>query len=196
MKKIIWIAFFIVFSISFLEAAGIYDDPCINWATQECCCENPNSMFCWWMGYDCNGRWNDQWTQWNNQQNWNTQPSWNTQLTWNTIAGVWMTINTDCLIKWQCGMNLYELLWIRRRDTTPTVMSLIQDVILAATTFVWTVIVIALVVSGLLFAIASISWKDTKRAKTIMIDCFVWLLLVMWSYTIIRLIQFLAMAWK
>lgn len=124
----------------------------------------------------------------------NSQRSWSTW--WSTLAGVWMTVNTRCLINWQCSMNLYELLWIRRKDTSPTVMSLIQDVILAATTFVWTLMVIALVVSGLLFAIASISWKDTQRAKKIIIDCFVWLLLVMWSYTIVRLIQFLAMAKK
>ena len=133
-------------------------------------------------------------TKWESWSNWWNE-WWDNWVT-NTLASVWMTVNTRCLINWQCGMNLYELLWIRRKDTTPTVMSVIQDVILAATTFVWTLIVIALVVSGLLFAIASISWKDTQRAKKIIIDCFVWLLLVMWSYTIVRLIQFLAMAKK
>lgn len=187
MKKIIWLMVFLCFILfswnifAFVEECTNF---CLPWETQspfpEC---------------DCIPDWsNTQWN-WNTQQN-NPQPSWNTQLTWNTLAGVWMTINTECLVRWQCGMNLYELLWIRRGNTNPTVMSVIQDVILAATTFVWTLVVVALVISWLLFAIASISWKDTKRAKTIMVDCFVWLLLVIWSYTIIRLIQFLALAWK
>lgn len=105
-------------------------------------------------------------------------------------------MNTECLLNWQCSLNVYKVLWIRKSNQNPTVWWLFQDVVLATTSFVWTVVVIALIVSGLIFAFGSISWKDTKKAKTIMIDCFIWLLLVMWSYTIIRLIQFLATAWS
>ena len=114
----------------------------------------------------------------------------------NTVeyGDIWMKMDTECLLNWQCSLNVYKVLWIRKSNPNPTVWWLFQDVVLAATTFVWTVIVIALIVSWLIFAFGSISWKDTKRAKTIMIDCFIWLLMVMWSYTIIRLIQFLATA--
>lgn len=111
-------------------------------------------------------------------------------------AGIWMRLNPQCLVNWQCGMNVYTMLGIRQSNENPTVMWLIQDVILAATTFVWTLIVFALVISWLVFAFWSVSWKDTKRAKTIIIDCFVWLLCVMGSYVIVRLIQFVATAWS
>ena len=105
-------------------------------------------------------------------------------------------MNTECLLNGQCKLNVYKVFWIRKSNPNPTVWWLFQDIVLAATSFVWTVVVIALVVSGLIFAFGSISWKDTKKAKTIMIDCLIWLLLVMWSYTIIRLIQFIATAWS
>ena len=109
---------------------------------------------------------------------------------------MWINISTDCLLRGWCSLNVYKVMWIRKSNENPTVWGFFQDIVLAATTFVWTVIVIALIVSGLIFAVWSISWKDTKKAKTILIDCFVWLLLVMWSYTIIRLIQFVATAWS
>ena len=112
------------------------------------------------------------------------------------LLDIWINISTDCLLRDGCSLNVYKVLWIRKSNPNPTVWWFFQDIVLAATTFVWTLIVVALVFSGLLFAFWSISWKDTKRAKTIMIDSFVWLLMVMWSYTIIRLIQFLATAWS
>ena len=106
-------------------------------------------------------------------------------------------ISTECLLNWQCGLNVYKVLWIRKQDQNPTVLWFFQDITLASTTAIlWTVIIVVIIISWLLFAFASITWKDTKRAKTILIDAFVWLLLVMWSYTIIRLIQFLATAWS
>ena len=114
-----------------------------------------------------------------------------------SLQDIWINIDRDCLL-WhdQCSLNVYKVLWIRKSNPNPTVWWFFQDIVLAATTFVWTLIVVALVFSGLLFSFWSISWKDTKRAKTIMMDSFVWLLMVMGSYTIIRLIQFLATAWS
>ena len=113
-----------------------------------------------------------------------------------SLEDVWIKISTSCLLNWQCGLNVYKVMWIRKSNEKPTVMWLIQDVVLAATTFVWTVLVVVLVFAWVLFALWSITWKDTKRAKSILIDGFIWLLLVMWSYAIIRLIQFLATAWS
>ena len=213
MKKIIWIIFFIVFGISFLEAAGLYDDPCLSWATQECCCANPTSYFCRWMGYDCNNQWWSTNNTWNNNT-WRCDPAKIYRLpdgwtwccpgviddNWNCsawLSDVGINISTDCLLNWQCSLNVYKVFWIRKQDQNPTVLWFFQDITLASTTAIlWTIIIIAIVFSGLLFAFGSITWKDTKRAKTILIDSFVWLLMVMWSYTIIRLIQFLATAWS
>ena len=114
-----------------------------------------------------------------------------------SLSEFWININTNCLLNWQCSLNVYKVLWIRKQDQNPTVLWFFQDITLASTTAIlWTVIIIAIIISWLMFAFASITWKDTKRAKTILIDAFVWLLLVMWSYSIIRLIQFLATAWS
>lgn len=113
------------------------------------------------------------------------------------LAANWITLNTECLLNGQCGLNVYTFMWIRQSNENPTVVGFFQDITLASTTAIlWTVVLLALIISWLMFAFASITWKDTKRAKTILIDAFVWMLLVMWSYTIIRLIQFLATAWS
>lgn len=183
---------------------------CQPWEIQS----EPPACICtpgWWTN-----QWNGQWSS-NTNNTWNTNTWWcdpskvyniTPTLTWCCLGFVedWQCVtelpdlginmNTECLLNWQCSLNVYKVLWIRKSNQNPTVWWLFQDVVLAATSFVWTVVVIALIVSGLIFAFGSISWKDTKKAKTIMIDCFIWLLLVMWSYTIIRLIQFLATAWS
>ena len=31
-------------------------------------------------------------------------------------AGAWLRINTRCLLNWQCGMNVYTMLWIRESN--------------------------------------------------------------------------------
>lgn len=114
---------------------------------------------------------------------------------WTQSSDYWMTINTDCLLNWQCKMNVYKLIWIRTSDPNPTVLWFFQDITLASTTvFLWTVLVIAMIIGWLSRSFASITWKDTKKWKEILIASFVWMLLVMWSYAIIRLIQFLALA--
>ena len=114
-----------------------------------------------------------------------------------SLSQYWIDISTECLLNWQCGLNVYKVLWIRKSNENPTVMWFFQDITLATTTAaLWTVIIVIIIISWLFFAFASITWKDTKRAKTMLIDAFIWLLLVMWSYTIIRLIQFIATAWS
>ena len=174
--------------------------------------EDPSEPDWWdeWNGWDEWDEWNwwDEWDEWNwwcdeskvyritNTLTWccpGAVVGWECQ---NQLTDLWINMNTTCLLNWQCSLNVYKVMWIRKSNENPTVLWFFQDIVLAATTFVWTVVVIALIVSGLIFAFGSITWKDTKKAKTIMIDCLVWLLLVMWSYTIIRLIQFIATAWS
>ena len=48
-------------------------------------------------------------------------------------------------------MNIYETAGIRKKDTTPSVKTFAQDVVLAATTFFGTVISIIFIVSGLMY---------------------------------------------
>jgi len=108
-----------------------------------------------------------------------------------------INLDTECLINWQCSLNVYKVMWIREQDPNPTVLWFFQDITLATTTAIlWTLITVALVLSWLYFAICSVTGKEPKKAKEIIKACFGWLLLVMSSYAIIRLVQFLATAWS
>lgn len=108
----------------------------------------------------------------------------------------WITIGSKCLINGQCKFNVYDTLGIRksiRADWDPTsVWLFVQDIILAATTFIGTILTIAIIVSGLMYIFAAASGKDPAKAKTWLINSFIWLLIVILSYSIIRLIQYLA----
>lgn len=108
----------------------------------------------------------------------------------------WITINSNCLLNWQCKFNVYDTLGIRksiRSEWDPTsVWLFVQDIILAATTFIGTILTIAIIVSGLMYIFAAASGKDPAKAKTWLINSFIWLLIVILSYSIIRLIQYLA----
>lgn len=110
----------------------------------------------------------------------------------------WLDINTECLTNWQCHMNIYKTLWIRKSDPNPEVKTFTQDIILAATEFFGTLITIVLIVSWLFYIISAMSGKNelASKAKTSMIWSIVWLLFVTLSYSIIRLIQFLITWWS
>ena len=206
MKKIFWVMFIAVAvlctNLSFWDnplcETELMMPPCLDWEYDSDCV--------------CVPFWSTQW--WNTDTGEQCDPSKIYNIT-STLTGccpwvidengncraclsdVWINISTDCLLNWQCGLNVYKVMWIRKSNENPTVMWFFQDITLATTTAILgTVLVIALIVSGIFFSIASITWKDTKKSKTIIIDCLVWLLLVMWSYTIIRLIQFIATAWS
>lgn len=115
----------------------------------------------------------------------------------NTEWNLWINMNSQCLINWQCSYNIYETLWIRKSDQNPQVKTFVQDIILAVTMFLGTVIAIILVISGILYIMAAISWKSSMAdmAKKGIINSMIWLLLVTWSYALVRLIQFVATAW-
>ena len=115
----------------------------------------------------------------------------------NNLPDVWINISAECLLNWQCSFNAYKAMWIRQSNENPTVLWFFQDITLTTTTVaLWTFVVVAMVLAWLYWAVAAVTGKDTKKPKTILISCFVWILLVMWSYAIIRLIQFLATAWS
>lgn len=113
-----------------------------------------------------------------------------------TEAPAGMTINKDCLINGQCKFNIYDTLWIRdsvRDEGDPTsVWLFVQDIILAATTFIWTILTLAIIVSWLMYIFAAASGKDPAKAKTWLINSLIWLWIVVLSYAIVRLVQYLA----
>ena len=59
-------------------------------------------------------------------------------------------INCDAtqLINGTCSININKTFGIRQSDTTPSPTILLQDIVLAATSFVGTLIMIALIVMG------------------------------------------------
>jgi hypothetical protein len=108
----------------------------------------------------------------------------------------WITIWQNCLLNGQCKFNIYDTLWIRdsvRDEWDPTsVWLFVQDIILAATTFIWTILTLAIIVSWLMYIFAASSGKDPAKAKTWLINSFIWLWIVVLSYAIVRLVQYLA----
>jgi hypothetical protein len=114
----------------------------------------------------------------------------------NNEWNMWINMNADCLVNWQCSYNIYKTLGIRKSDQNPKVSTFIQDIVLWVTMFLGTVIAILLIVSGILYIIASIQWSSSKAdmAKKWIINSLLWLVLVTWSYAIVRLIQFVATA--
>lgn len=102
-------------------------------------------------------------------------------------------INCDweSLVNWKCTFQTYQTLWIRDWEEADSTW-FIQDIFLGSTLFIWTIIAISLVVSGLFFIFA---WADESMAekwKTWIKYSIIWLLLVIFSYTIIKIIQYIA----
>lgn len=100
--------------------------------------------------------------------------------------------NAKQLINGTCSRNINKTLGVRQSDTTPNPTVLLQDVVLAATSFVGTLIMIALIVMGVKYVQwwfdEGANWDLKGNIKKLLI----WLFLVIGSYTIIRLVQYVA----
>lgn len=108
-----------------------------------------------------------------------------------TDSQQWVNVDKECLRNWQCSMNTYEVLGIRGWEKADSEW-FVQDVILGSTFFIWTVVVIGLVVSWLMFVMA---WYDEKKAekwKEWLKYSLIGLVVVIFSYTIIKIIQNIA----
>ena len=100
------------------------------------------------------------------------------------------------LLNGQCKLNIYDTLGIRQSVRNPgdatSVGVFVQDIVLSATFFIGTLVTIALVVSGIMFIFAASSGKDPANAKKWIVGSLVGLLIVVSSYVIIRLVQYIA----
>ena len=126
-------------------------------------------------------------------------------LSWWTLINIssaqecpgWICADTDSLIKWTSRMDVYTTLWIRKTTASDTsVMSFVQDIIYAATYFIWTVVTVALIVSWLMFVF---SWADSSlrnRAKSWFKYSLYGLVIVTLSVIIVRAVQFIAQWWS
>jgi len=111
-----------------------------------------------------------------------------------SVMGI--TCNPDLLTNGQCKLNIYDTLWIRKsvrnEEDATSVGLFVQDIVLSATFFIGTLVTIALIVSGIMFIFAASSGKDPANAKNWIIGSLVGLLIVVSSYVIIRLVQYIA----
>lgn len=118
--------------------------------------------------------------------------AWTGNNTW--VMGI--TCNEDQLVNGQCKLNIYDTLGIRQsvgNEDDPTSVGLfVQDIVLSATFFIGTLVTVALIVSWLMFIFAASSGKDPANAKKGIIGSLVGLLIVVSSYVIIRLVQYIA----
>ncbi len=111
----------------------------------------------------------------------------------NTYGKMWIEIDQDCLINGQCKFNIYKVLNIRKSDQdTISVKTFVQDVLLALTTFFGVLLTAIVVISWLFYVLTPLSEPLKARAKKWLLAWLSWLFLVIWSYAIVRFVQFLA----
>ena len=108
-----------------------------------------------------------------------------------TSSFMWISCNEDQLVNGQCKFNINETLGIKKWETN-SVGILVQDIVLSATFFIGTVVTIALIVSWLMYIFAASSGKDPANAKKWIMWSLIGLLIVVSSYIIIRLVQYIA----
>lgn len=112
----------------------------------------------------------------------------------NDDVGVW--VDKDCLLNNSCTFSYNKAIGVRNEISDPesnTLKWIVQDGFLAATFFIGTVCVAAIIWSGFKMITAGGAddgaydqWKKGIKYSVI------WLVLVVMSYTIIRIIQFIA----
>ncbi len=94
----------------------------------------------------------------------------------------------------QCRFNIYQTLGIRQDANQDTSVGLfLQDIVLSMTFFIGTLVTIVIIIAWLMYiwsAFSGNTWLQ-DRAKKWLIGAFIGLLLVMGSYVIIRLVQFI-----
>lgn len=95
------------------------------------------------------------------------------------------------LKNWTCSFNAYEALDIKKWQQDTSVDAFAEDIVLSWTFFIGTVMAVGLMYSWRLYIMSKDDWAAAKWKNGIK-RSFIGLLLVIFSYTIIRLIQYVA----
>jgi len=110
-----------------------------------------------------------------------------------------MGIYTDCLTTGAtCKFNIQQFMWLQSTawwsGVRTSVLTLVQDVVGATTTFIGTIVTLAFIRSGFLYISSGMKNDASMRSKATkgMMYSAIGMILVMASYAIIRLIQFIA----
>lgn len=107
-----------------------------------------------------------------------------------------INMDTDCLQTAGCSLDIQQFLWFRKSSWGRTsTLLFVQDAILASTMLIWTIVTIAFIWSGILFILAGRKGDSSTQQKATkwIIYSIIGLILVICSYWIIRLIQYIAM---
>lgn len=112
------------------------------------------------------------------------------------ISAQWgIECSADQLRNGQCKFNIYQWLGIKQSSSEdPTsVWLFLQDIVLSMTFFIGTLVTIVIIYAGIMFIRSGIKGDDALQstAKKGIIWGLIGMLLVMWSYVIIRLVQYL-----
>lgn len=107
---------------------------------------------------------------------------------------VGINYSNNCLTWFWKGCFEYEkAVWIdTSQKTTYSAMSIVQDVIFAATYILWSVLTLVILYCGLMYIFAARWWKDTSAYRKWLINAAIWAILVWWAYALVRLIQYVA----
>lgn len=98
----------------------------------------------------------------------------------------------DDLINWTCSMDVYKTIWIN--SSSKDAKSFLQDAVSWATYFIWTVVFVSLLVSWLMLIFSAGDEKLAEKWKMWVKYSVIWLFLVISSYAIIKLVQYV-MRW-
>lgn len=106
-----------------------------------------------------------------------------------------INIDNDCLLDGSCQMSTYDAVKVKT-DKSPSkrssAMHYLQDIILGATQFIGTIVVLALIISGMMYVFSSVDSGLKKKAKDGMKYALIGMVIVMLALVIIRFVQFLA----
>ncbi len=105
---------------------------------------------------------------------------------------VGINLTTDCLKSGTCSLSTYMTLGIREDNNENTAQTFVQDIFLGATFFIGTMAVIGLIVSGMMMVFGWASESQYEKGKKGFKYSIIGLLLVIFSYTVIRIIQYIA----
>jgi hypothetical protein len=90
-----------------------------------------------------------------------------------------------------CTFNYENSLGIRQSNPNTTPTELVQDVVLTATTFIGTILTVALIVSGLMLVFGGANENTASKGRSGIKYALIGYVVVLVSYAIVRLVQFM-----
>lgn len=107
------------------------------------------------------------------------------------MATNWIDCDKDKLVTWQCKLETYKLLKIKGERNASS-DEFIQDAISWTVFFIGSIVALALVYSAILLIFAWWNQSTASKWKAWIKYSIIWLLLVIFSYAIIRTVQYIS----